>query len=75
MQMDAKNAAMQAQAMGESQGPMAEGMPMGQQMAPDGMPPLQPQAGVEVARPQSPLGGAMDASVGRAANPPIFGGQ
>jgi len=76
MQQDAQNTAMQAQAAGESQGPMAggESMPMGQQMSPDGQPPLQPQAPGEVARPQSPMGGAIDASLGRAAELPFFPG-
>lgn len=65
MQQDAKNTAMQALAGGSATG--AESMPMGQQMAGDGMNPMQPQNPNEVPRPQSPLGSAMDASVGRAA--------
>ena len=47
----------------------------GQMMSPDGTNPMQPQAPGEVPRPQSPMGAGVDASVGRAANPPIFGGQ
>jgi hypothetical protein len=42
----------------------------GQDMSADGANPLQPQSPSEVPRPQSPLGGAVDASVGRAANLP-----
>ncbi len=44
----------------------------GQNMAGDGTNPLQPQNAKEVPRPQSPMGGAIDASVGRAANLPFF---
>ncbi len=44
----------------------------GQNMAGDGTNPLQPQNANEVSRPQSPMGGAVDASVGRAANLPFF---
>jgi hypothetical protein len=44
----------------------------GQNMAGDGTNPLQPQNPGEVPRPQSPMGGAVDASVGRAANLPFF---
>ena len=77
MQQDAQNTALQAMAAGESAGPIASGesMPMGQQMASDGQPPLQPQAPGEVARPQSSMMGAVDASMGRAANLPFFPGQ
>jgi hypothetical protein len=67
MQMDAQNTAMQSLAGGGSPGAGGEAMPMGQQMAGDGMDPMQPQNPNEVPRPQSPLGSAMDASVGRAA--------
>ena len=69
MQMDAKNTAMQAMASGGGGAPSGAGeaMPMGQQMASDGQPPLQPQAPGEVARPQAPMGSAVDASMGRAA--------
>lgn len=62
MQREAKNTAMQDMAGGGSPG----GRPMGQQMAGDGMDPMQPQNPNEVPRPQSPLGSAVDASVGRA---------
>ncbi len=44
----------------------------GQNMTGDGTNPLQPQNANEVPRPQSPMGGAVDASVGRAANPSYF---
>lgn len=44
----------------------------GQNMTGDGTNPLQPQNANEVPRPQSPMGGAVDASVGRAANLPFF---
>jgi len=64
MEMEAKNTAMQAMAGGSGSG--SEAMPMGQQMAGDGMDPMQPQNPNEVPRPQSPLGSAVDASVGRA---------
>lgn len=47
----------------------------GQGMSPDGTNPLQPQAPGEVPRPQSPLGAGVDASMGRAANLPIFGAK
>jgi len=42
--------------------------PSGQDMASDGMNPMQAQNPNEVPRPQSPLGSAFDASLGRAAN-------
>lgn len=64
MEMDAKNTAMQSLAGGSGSG--GESLPMGQQMAGDGMNPMQPQNPNEVPRPQSPLGSAFDASVGRA---------
>ena len=64
MQMDAQNTAMQSMAGGGASG---EAMPMGQQMAGDGMNPMQPQNPNEVPSPQSPMGSAVDASVGRAA--------
>ena len=64
MQIEAQNTAMQNLAGGENAG--GEAMPMGQQMAGDGMDPMQPQNPNEVPRPQSPLGSAMDASIGRA---------
>jgi hypothetical protein len=65
MQIEAQNTAMQQLAGGEG-APGGEAMPMGQQMAGDGMDPMQPQNPNEVPRPQSPLGSAMDASIGRA---------
>jgi len=64
MQLDAKNTAMQDRAGGGG----GEALPMGQQMAGDGTDPMQPQNANEVPRPQSPMGSAVDASVGRAAN-------
>jgi len=63
MKRDAQNTAMQDMAGGGSAGGST---PMGQQMAGDGMSPTQPQNPNEVPRPQSPLGSAVDASVGRA---------
>lgn len=68
MQMDAKNTAMQTAAGGGT----GEDTSMGQQMSADGTSPTQPQNPNEVPRPQSPMGGAVDASVGRAANLPFF---
>ncbi len=67
MQQDAKNTAMQALAGGGAPGAGGEAIPMGQQMAGDGMNPMQPQNPNEVPRPQSPMGSAIDASIGRAA--------
>jgi hypothetical protein len=64
MQMDAQNTAMQSMAGGSGAG--GEAMPMGQQMAGDGMDPMQPQNPNEVPSPQSPMGSAIDASMGRA---------
>lgn len=64
MQQEAKNTAMQSMAGGPGGG--GESMSMGQQMAGDGMDPMQPQASGEMARPQSPMGSAVDASLGRA---------
>lgn len=74
MQQDAQNTAMQAMAGGESVGPMSQGeMPApGQEMSPDGTSPMQPQSPNEVPRPQSPVGSAVDASVGRAGSLPFF---
>lgn len=63
MQLDAKNTAMQNRAGGGGGAPMSPG----QGMAADGNDPLQPQNPNEVPRPQSPLGSAIDASVGKAA--------
>lgn len=65
MAMDAKNTQMQTMAGGGADG---TAMPMGQQMASDGQPPLQPQAPGETPRPQAPMGSAVDASIGRVAN-------
>jgi len=64
MTQDAQATAMQTKAGGPGAG--GESMPMGQQMAGDGMDPMQPQAPGEVPRPQAPMGSAIDASVGRA---------
>lgn len=64
MKIDAQAAAMQSMAGGAPGG----GMPPGQAMSPDGTNPLQPQNPNEVPRPQAPMGAAVDASVGRAAN-------
>ncbi|TRZ54123.1 MAG: hypothetical protein D4S01_00095 [Dehalococcoidia bacterium] len=64
MEQEARNTAMQNMAGGAGAG--GEAMPMGQQMAGDGMDPMQPQNPNEVPRPQSPMGSAIDASVGRA---------
>ena len=64
MEQDARNTAMQNMAGGSAGGGSE---PMGQQMAGDGMNPMQPQNPNEVPRPQSPMGSAVDASVGRAA--------
>ena len=66
MEQEAKNTAMQSMAGGPGGG--GESMPMGQQMAGDSSDPMQPQNPNEVPRPQSPMGSAIDASVGRAAN-------
>ncbi len=70
MQMDAKNTAMQTAAGGGAQDIGSSG----QEMSADGTAPLQPQNANEVPRPQSPMGGAIDASMGRAANLPYFPG-
>jgi hypothetical protein len=64
MQMEAQNTAMQALAGGGGAGEGA--VPMGDQMSMDGQPAMQPQAPGEIPRPQSPLGSAVDASIGRA---------
>ncbi len=69
MAMDAQNTAMQTAAGGGAQGGSSSS---GQQMSGDGTSPLQPQSPNEVPRPQSPMGGAVDASVGRASNLPFF---
>ena len=77
MAADAQNTAMQTVAGGEGAGPISEGgmQPPGQSMSPDGTNPMQPQSPNEVPRPQSPMGGAVDASLGRAGNLPFFPGQ
>jgi hypothetical protein len=75
MAMDAKNTAMQAMAGGESAGPMSESPAPGQEMSPAGTNPMQPENPNEVPRPQSPMMGAVDASIGRAGNLPFFPGQ
>jgi len=72
MKADAQNTAMQNMAGGESAESMAT---PGQEMSADGTDPMQPQNANEVPRPQSPMGGAVDASVGRAANLPFFPGE
>ena len=64
MQIEAQNTAMQSLAGGG--GAPGEAMPMGQQMTGDGTDPMQPQNPNEVPRPQSPMGSAVDASIGRA---------
>jgi hypothetical protein len=71
MQMDAKNTAMQSLASGEGAPPGGEMESMGQQMSQDGTNPMQPQNPNEVPRPQSPMQGAVDASVGRMGNLPM----
>lgn len=65
MQVDAQATAMQNMAGG---GGGTEGVvPMGQQMAGDGTDPMMAQNPNEVPRPQTPMGSAVDASLGRAA--------
>lgn len=66
MQREAQATAMQARASGDGGGGRAPS-PMGQQMAGDGLDPLQAQNPNEVPRPQTPMGGAVDASLGRVA--------
>ena len=66
MKEDAKNTAMQSMA-GDGSGTSTESTPIGDQMAEDGNPAGNPQNPNEVPRPQSDLGSAIDASVGRAA--------
>ena len=72
MQQDAQNTAMQDRAGGGSGG---GAMPSGQAMAGDSTNPMQPQSQGEVPRPQGPMTSAVDASVGRAANPGFFPGN
>jgi hypothetical protein len=65
MQVDAQATAMQNMAGGSGG---TEGVvPMGQQMAGDGTDPMMAQNPNEVPRPQTPMGSAVDASLGRAA--------
>jgi hypothetical protein len=71
MEMDALNSSMQNMAGG---GGAPGGTSSGQNMTSDGTNPMQPQNPNEVPRPQSPVMGAVDASVGRAANLPFFPG-
>lgn len=65
MQRDAQATAMQTRAGGSGGGGGA--MPMGDQMSSDGNPAMQAQNPNEVPRPQTEMGSAVDASVGRAA--------
>jgi len=62
MQQDAQATAMQNKAGGGG----GAGMSGGQAMSADGTSPMQPQSPNEVPRPQTPMMGAIDASVGRA---------
>lgn len=62
MEIDARNTAMQNMAGGGSVG----GVSPGQGMTTDGTNPLQPQNSNELPRPQSQMGSAIDASLGRA---------
>jgi len=72
MQIDAKNTAMQDMAGG---GGGAPGPGTGQQMSMDGTDPLAPQNSNEIPRPQTSMGSAVDASLGRAgANAGFFPG-
>ncbi len=64
MEQEAKNTAMQNMAGGSGGGEM---LPSGQNMMGDGTDPMQPQNPNEVPRPQAPMGAAVDASIGRAA--------
>jgi hypothetical protein len=75
MAMEAKNTAMQSLAAGEGGAPTSEMMSPGQEMSPAGTNPMQPENPNEVPRPQSPMMGAVDASLGRASNLPFFPGQ
>ena len=67
MMQEAKGSALNNMVGGEN------GMEGGGAMTADGAPPLQPQNPNEVPRPQSPMGASNDASMGRAANLPVFG--
>jgi len=64
MQRDAQATAMQARAGGSGAG---GSVPMGQQMMGDGTDPMMAQNPNEVPRPQTEMGSAVDASLGRAA--------
>lgn len=64
MQREAQATAMQDMAGGGGSSP---GMSAGQGMTSDGASPMQPQNKNEIPRPQSPMGSAVDASIGRAA--------
>lgn len=75
MAMDAKNTEMQTIAGGGAPGAGTGMETPGQAMSPDGTNPIQPQNPNEVPRPQAPMGSAVDASVGRAANLPFFPGK
>lgn len=70
MKIDAQATAMQDMAGGGGGKPLSTG----QKMAGDGLDPLQPQNANEVPRPQSPMGSAIDASVGRAGAGGFFPG-
>jgi len=72
MRLDAKNTAMQDMAGGSGRGTSTPAP--GQNMSPDGTDPMQPQSANEVPRPQSPMGSAVDASVGRAGQSGFFPG-
>jgi hypothetical protein len=65
MRTDAQATAMQTMAGGGGGG--GEAVPMGKQMAGDGTDPMMPQNPNEVPRPQTEMGSAVDASLGRAA--------
>jgi len=66
MELEAKDAAMKSLASGGGSAGGESPAP-GQEMTADGADPLQPQAPGEVVRPQSNMGSAIDASIGRAA--------
>jgi len=68
MELAAKETAMQSMASGEGGAPSGETPAPGQEMTQDGANPLEPQNPNEMPRPQSPMGAASDASVGRVAN-------
>ncbi len=73
MQREAQNTAMQTAASGGGNNQNNSTMlKPGQNMTKDGTNPMQPQSQNEIPRPQSPMGGAIDASIGRASNLPYF---